>query len=96
MYSDKKQSAILSYFLRGGELTLLDCIKLFGTSEIRRIASRLRDKGYPVHGEYINGNNYKTYRLYGHGAGTHDTTLPEPTRTPVRQSTKLAPQCPTL
>lgn len=57
------QDRVLSVFLSGHSLTVLDCIRQCGSSELRRIVNRLKHKGYNITGEKINGNNYKTYRL---------------------------------
>lgn len=60
---DDKQGAVLEHFKRGGELTVLTCWRQYGTTEMRRIVSRLRQLGYPIEGKKLNGDIYKTYRL---------------------------------
>lgn len=42
------QREILAYLLAGGRLTVQKAIQMFDTTELRRIVSRLRDRGFPV------------------------------------------------
>ena len=42
------QSKILTYLKQGGRLTVQKAIHLFSTTELRRIVSRLRKRGYPI------------------------------------------------
>lgn len=42
------QREILAYFLGGGKLTVQKAIRMFETTELRRIVSRLKDRGFPV------------------------------------------------
>lgn len=42
------QSKILAYLKQGSRLTVQKAIHLFSTTELRRIVSRLRKRGYPI------------------------------------------------
>lgn len=42
------QREILAYRLAGGRLTVQKAIQMFDTTELRRIVSRLKDRGFPV------------------------------------------------
>lgn len=42
------QREILAYLLGGGRLTVQKAIQMFDTTELRRIVSRLKDRGFPV------------------------------------------------
>lgn len=42
------QREILAYLLAGGRLTVQKAIQMFDTTELRRIVSRLKDRGFPV------------------------------------------------
>ena len=42
------QNKILAYLKQGGRLTVQKAIRLFSTTELRRIISRLRKMGYPI------------------------------------------------
>lgn len=42
------QTEILNYLKQGGKLTVQKAIHLFSTTELRRIVSRLRKRGYPI------------------------------------------------
>lgn len=42
------QSCVLSYLSQGGRLTVRKAERLFHTTELRRIISRLRRKGYVI------------------------------------------------
>ena len=42
------QREILAYQLAGGRLTVQKAIQMFDTTELRRIVSRLKDRGFPV------------------------------------------------
>lgn len=42
------QTKILAYLKQGGRLTVQKAIHLFSTTELRRIVSRLRKRGYPI------------------------------------------------
>ena len=41
----KPQARILAYFIRGGTLTVWKAMSKFGTTELRKIVTRLRRKG---------------------------------------------------
>lgn len=69
------QREILAYLLKGGRLTVKTAWKKFGTSEFRRIVSRLKDRGFPViadkqYGETKTGRRvwFNEYRM-GHDLG---------------------------
>ena len=42
------QREILAYLMAGGRLTVQKAIQMFDTTELRRIVSRLKDRGFPV------------------------------------------------
>lgn len=49
------QREILAYLLKGGRLTVKTAWKKFGTSEFRRIVSRLKKKGYKFGSRWMEG-----------------------------------------
>lgn len=49
------QTQILSFLMNGGMLTVTRAQRLFHTTELRRIVSRLRKKGYPICAERQSG-----------------------------------------
>lgn len=64
----KPLQLVLAYFLEGGRLTVQKCFHLFHTTELRKIVSRLRRKGYdirstPMHDETADGRRV-TYNEY--------------------------------
>lgn len=66
------QRQILAYFIGGGSLTVKKAWQLFGTTELRKVVSRLKDKGYPISSEWITDtsargvtNRIKLYRMTG-------------------------------
>lgn len=46
--TEKPQREILRYFLLGGRLTVQKAFRKFGTTELRKIVSRLKRKGYSI------------------------------------------------
>lgn len=46
--SDDPQNNILTYLKQGGRLSVRKAERLFHTTELRRIISRLRKKGYAI------------------------------------------------
>lgn len=48
------QNKILAYLKQGGRLTVQKAIHLFSTTELRRIVSRLRKRGYPIRDRELN------------------------------------------
>lgn len=69
------QREILAYLLAGGRLTVQKAIQMFDTTELRRIVSRLKDRGFPViadkqYGETKTGRRvwFNEYRM-GHDLG---------------------------
>lgn len=46
------QKEILSYLLAGGRLTVQKAWRMFHTTELRRIVSRLKRKGHPIVDEW--------------------------------------------
>jgi hypothetical protein len=55
------ESQVLSYLLSGKELTVVKAFRLFHTTELRRIISRLR-KSIPIQSEMV--TNYVTNKRY--------------------------------
>ena len=61
------QKEILEYFRVGRELTVIHALRLFHTTELRRIVSRLNKILAPeleIRGEFIGDNKFKTYKLW--------------------------------
>lgn len=46
------QREILAYLLKGGRLTVQKAWRMFSTTELRRIVSRLKQKGHPIVDEW--------------------------------------------
>lgn len=46
--TEKPQREILRYFLLGGRLTVQKALRKFGTTELRKIVSRLKRKGFDI------------------------------------------------
>lgn len=42
------QAKIKAYLMKGGRLTVLRALRIFGTTELRRIVSRLRKEGITI------------------------------------------------
>jgi hypothetical protein len=66
-----KQEAIEKYFFEGNRLTVLECLKLFHTTELRKVVCRINKKFIKnrstmrILGTYANTkDNFKTYRLW--------------------------------
>ena len=60
---DKKQAAILTAFQNGRHMTVQDMLRIGGTTEGRKVVSRLRRCGYDIRDYNRNGQNFKTYYL---------------------------------
>ena len=70
MNMDDPQRQILAYFIGGGSLTVKKAWKMFGTTELRKVVSRLRRRGYPISSEWITDtsaqgvtNRIKLYKM---------------------------------
>lgn len=69
--SRKPQARILAYFIRGGTLTVWKAMNKFGTTELRKIVTRLRRKGYIIVGDWCYSHDadrgrivrYKEYHM---------------------------------
>lgn len=61
------QLEIMAHFLRGESLTVLQALRLYHTTELRRVISRINPElirdGKMIQGEKLNGEKFKTYRL---------------------------------
>jgi hypothetical protein len=61
------QSEILAHYLRGESLTVLEALRLYHSTELRRINSRINaellPEGKMIVGEFEPGQNYKRYWL---------------------------------
>lgn len=60
---DGKQQAVLLALQNGQHLTTQICYRHFGTTELRKVVCRLRDKGYDIRSYRNDGENYKHYFL---------------------------------
>lgn len=58
------QNLILDYFMRGHSLTVVSCRERFHTTELRRVVSRLRKRGYDVIGRWKTENGYRFKRYF--------------------------------
>lgn len=58
------QQQVLEHFERGGSLTVLECLRLYHTTELRRIVSRLKQTCNIV-SEPVDGESYRRYRMGG-------------------------------
>lgn len=64
--SELKQAAIQKHFLSGRSLTVLQALKQYHTTELRKIVCRLKNKGLVIHSDWfqVEGKNkYKVYQL---------------------------------
>jgi ACT domain-containing protein len=61
--AEEKQRAILMAFQNGAHLTVQICFRMYHTTELRKVVTRLRRQGYNIVGEKLDGKNYKTYWL---------------------------------
>jgi L-amino acid N-acyltransferase YncA len=61
------QSQVLAYMKAGNALTVQDCLRLFRTTELRRIVSRLKSAGNIIGGVTVeeNGSRFKRYHYIG-------------------------------
>jgi hypothetical protein len=62
---ESTERAILNYFLNGGKLTVLEALRTYHTTELRKIVCRIIDKGYPIKKvwEKHEGKRYVRYSL---------------------------------
>lgn len=60
--SEEKQRAVLQALQNGQHLTVQICFRLFGTTELRRIVSRLRKK-FDIRSYRLEGENFLHYYL---------------------------------
>ena len=65
--STSPKTAIKEHFLRGESLSVGIAWRLYHTSELRKAVSRLNKEfmtiGKQIIGEYLDGNDFKTYKL---------------------------------
>lgn len=62
--SERKQAAILAYMQKGKSLTVLQALKQFHTTELRKIICRLRNKGHVIESYWHEENGRKKYKVY--------------------------------
>lgn len=70
----KPQACILAYFIRGGTLTVQKTFRMFRTTELRKIVTRLKRKGYIIVGDWCYSHDadrgrvvrYKEYHMIVH------------------------------
>lgn len=55
MSSESVINKVTAYLLNGGTLTVKSCWMMFGTTEMRKIASRLRKRGHKVATREVTG-----------------------------------------
>lgn len=60
MTRQEKQRKVEKHFYNGGELSVKRCLSLFGTTELRRIVSRLRKRGMNIKDRWTS-LGYKIY-----------------------------------
>jgi hypothetical protein len=61
--TEQKQKEVLKHFKAGGSLTVLECLRLYHTTELRRIVSRLKKTGLNIIGKPVSGETFKQYFL---------------------------------
>lgn len=61
---ERKQAAILAYYLKGGTLTVLQALKRFKTTELRKVNCRLKNKGHVIVSVWHEENGKRKYKLY--------------------------------
>lgn len=69
------QEIILSAFKAGMHLTVKQAWRIAGTTELRKVVSRLRQKGYPIKSYYKKGEQFKHYYLEGNPLPAKGTKL---------------------
>lgn len=57
------QKRVKEHLLRGMSITVRQCWKLYGTSECRRIVSRLKKQGMDIGGDWYGKREYFIYKL---------------------------------
>jgi len=57
------QKSIAAYFVNGGSLTVLLALDYFGTTELRRVVSRLKKQGLNIKSESVKGQTYHRYYI---------------------------------
>lgn len=59
------QHDILQHYLNGGSLTVMECLRRFGTTELRRVNSRIKGdlaaRGYRLESMRMPEQNHKRY-----------------------------------
>jgi ACT domain-containing protein len=48
-------------YQNGARLTVQICFRDYHTTELRKVNTRLREQGYNIVGEKLDGANFKTY-----------------------------------
>lgn len=61
--STLSQYKVLKAYIAGQKLTVQKCFREFGTTELRKINCRLREKGWDIRGKYLAGEGWKTFWL---------------------------------
>lgn len=72
---ERKQAAILAYYLKGGTLTVLQALKRFKTTELRKVNCRLKNKGHVIVSVWHEENGkrkFKVYKLVKDGSASVD------------------------
>lgn len=62
--SERKQAAIQAYLIKGKSLTVLECIKKFHTTELRKTICRLKNKGMNISSDWIMEDGKKRFKRY--------------------------------
>lgn len=57
------QEDIAKHFQEGGSLTVLEALRLYHSTELRRIVSRLKKQGLNIISEPVKGQNYHRYKI---------------------------------
>lgn len=57
------QTKILNALKAGRSLTVLTALRLYGTTELRRVVSRLRRDGWNIASDKVRGKTYNKYCL---------------------------------
>jgi hypothetical protein len=62
--SERKQAAIKAHLLKGKTLTVLQAIKQYHTTELRKVICRLKNQGVDIVGEWHEENGKRKYKIY--------------------------------
>ena len=62
--SEQKQAAIQAHFERGKSLTVLQALKQYHTTELRKIVCRLKKKGLDIISDWHQENGKNKYKIY--------------------------------